>query len=60
MIQLNIEIPPELKTRYKIAAERMDAKTKDRKVTLKSVIQEVLEQGIDGLEAFCDEMDKMY
>ena len=60
MIQLNIEIPPELKARYKVAAERRDAKSNDKKVTLKSVIQEVLEQGIDGLEAFCDEMDKMY
>ena len=60
MTQLNIDIPPELKTRYKIASERMNAKSKDKKVTMKSVIIEVLERNIEGLEKFCDEMENMF
>lgn len=60
MTQLNIDIPPDLKSRYKIAAQRMNAKTPNKTITMKSVITEVLERNIDGLEKFCDEMEKMF
>ena len=53
MIQLNIEISLELKTRYKIAAERL-------KIPMKELLAEILESHIEETEKFCDEMDKMY